>query len=192
MSRYARRSVVLLAAGLVLAGAVLSLLAQGAGRSYVPVIVLGSPSNGQPVVRINFQPAVAEVPPGYLADSGAVYADRGNGFAYGWNADNSATTRERNAPDAYDQRYDTLIHLQKLENPDAVWELALPPGVYDIVAVAGDPAASDGFMHSTAEGRTLLSGAPNDNRRYIAGTLNVPVTDGRLTVRSDRRPSTTS
>ncbi len=184
MNRSVRLSLVWLAAGLALAGAALTLLAQGAGRSYAPVIILGPPSSGQLVVKINFQPAAAAVPPGYLPDSGAVYANRGNGFAYGWNADNSAATRERNSPDAYDQRYDTLIHLQKPENPDAVWELALPPGVYDVYAVAGDPAASDGFMHSTAEGQTLLSGAPGDNHRFIAWTLSVPVTDGRLTVRS--------
>jgi len=184
MNRYVRRSGVLLAAGLALVGAALTLLAQGAGRSYAPIIFLGPPSGGEAVVKINFQPAAAAVPPGYLSDSGAVFADRGNGFAYGWNADNSTATRERNSPEAYDQRYDTLIHLQKPENPDAVWELALPPGVYDVYAVAGDPAASDGFMHSTAEGQTLLSGAPNDNHRFIAGTLGVTVTNGRLTVRS--------
>ena len=184
MNRYVRRSFVLLAAGLALTGAVLTLLAQGAGRSYAPVIVLGPPSAGQPVAKINFQPAVAPVPPGYLPDGGAVYADRGNGFAYGWNGDTSATTRERNSADAYDQRYDTLIHLQKPENPDAVWELALSPGLYEVYAVAGDPAAFDGFMHSTAEGQTLLSGAPGERRRFIAGTLRVNVTDGRLTVRS--------
>ena len=169
---------------LALAALALVVVAQGGNRSLAPVIVLGPPSAGQPVAKINFQPAVAPVPPGYLPDGGAIYADRGNGFAYGWNGDTSATTRERNSADAYDQRYDTLIHLQKPENPDAVWEIALSPGLYEVYAVAGDPAAFDGFMHSTAEGQTLLSGAPGESRRFIAGTLKVNVTDGRLTVRS--------
>ena len=40
-------------------------------------------------IRINFQPAAAPVPAGYLADGGLVYAARGNGQTYGWNADNT-------------------------------------------------------------------------------------------------------
>ena len=184
MSSARQRSLAWLVAGLILAGAGLTLLAQGTGRSYAPIVVLGPPSSGEVVLKVNFQPATAETPAGYVADGGAVYGDRGNGFRYGWNADNSAATRERNAPEAYDQRYDTLIHLQKPENPDAVWELALPPGVYDVYAVGGDPAATDGFMQTTAEGQTVLSGAPNAARRFIAGTASVTVSDGRLTVRS--------
>ncbi len=173
------------AAVLGLLGLTLVVMGQGDDRGYLPVVLRGPVSTGVPVVKINFQPAAAEVPPGYRPDSGAVFGNRGNGFSYGWNADNSATTRERNSPLAPDQRYDTLIHLQKPENPDAVWEIALPPGIYDVYAAAGDPDASDGFMHSLAEGQVLVNGAPSDSRRFVAGTAtNVNVTDGRLTVRS--------
>ncbi len=184
MKRTPTRAGLALATMLALAGVVLTVLAQSAGQSYAPVVMRGPISNGQPVARINFQPVWSETPSGYLPDSGAVYGDRGNGFRYGWNADNSATTRERNSPLAPDQRYDTLIHLQKPENPDAVWEIALPPGIYDVYAVAGDPEATDGFMQSTAEGNLLLSGAPTSGRRFVSGTTDATVTDGRLTVRS--------
>jgi uncharacterized lipoprotein YddW (UPF0748 family) len=170
---------------LVLAGLALVVMAQGGERGYLPVVLRGPISAGAPVVKINFQPATADIPPGYLPDSGAPFADRGNGFAYGWNADTSATTRERHSSLAPDQRYDTLIHLQKPENPDAVWEIALPPGVYDVYAVAGDPDAYDGHMQSLAEGQLVLNGAPAVGRRFIPGTANgVSVTDGRLTIRS--------
>src|SRR5687767_13721358 len=40
--------------------------------------------------RINFQPPRSTVPPGYLADAGATFGDRGNGHAYGWDAPNTA------------------------------------------------------------------------------------------------------
>src|SRR5262249_10127994 len=60
--------------------------------------------------KINFQPASAAVPVGYLADTGAVFGNRGNGYTYGWNADCSAYTRERNAANSPDKRYDTLVH----------------------------------------------------------------------------------
>lgn len=170
---------------LILSGFVLAVTAQGSNRVYLPIVQSAPASSGNLIVRINFQPTGAAVPPGYLADSGAVYADRGNGFRYGWNADNSAATRERNSPNAPDQRYDTLIHLQKPETPDAVWEIAMPPGVYDIYAVAGDPDAYDGRMNSTAEGRTLTDDAPSSDSRFIHGIAGaVPVTDGRLTIRS--------
>ena len=174
-----------LAAVLAAAGVTLLALAQSVGQNYLPAVLRGPISNGAPFVQINFQPAGAEIPSGYQPDTGAPFGSRGNGFDYGWNADNSATTRERNSPLAPDQRYDTLIHLQKPEVPDAVWEIALPPGVYDVYAVGGDPIAYDGYMESAAEGRLLLSGAPEDGHHFVPGTAAaVPVTDGRLTIRS--------
>lgn len=185
MSKWSTRLWLPAAAALVLIGAGLAVMAQSVGRNYLPVVLRGPISAGAPVVKINFQPAAADVPPGYLPDGGAVFADRGNGFSYGWNADNSATTRERNSLNAPDQRYDTLIHLQKPENPDALWEITLSPGVYDVYAVAGDPEAYDSVFQTLAEGRMLINGAPTDGRRFVAGTAAaVPVTDGRLTVRS--------
>lgn len=166
-------------------GVVAGVLAQGGGGQFLPIISRGPASTGNPVVNINFQPAGAQVPAGYLPDSGATFANRGNGFAYGWNSDNSATTRERNSPLAPDQRYDTFIHLQKPENPDGIWEIALAPGVYDIYGVAGDAAAFDGFMHTLAEGMELISGAPAPDKRFVMGIAKaVTVTDGRLTIRS--------
>ena len=71
-------------------------------------------------IQVNFQPAGAPVPAGYLADTGAAFGDRGNGFTYGWNGNNAATARDRNAANSPDQRYDTLLHLQKPELPNAV------------------------------------------------------------------------
>ncbi len=159
--------------------------AQSDSRSYFPTVIRGEISAGTPVVKINFQPPGVDIPPGYLPDTGATFTVRGNGFTYGWNADNSATTRDRNSPLAFDQRFDTLIHLQKPENPDAVWEIALPAGIYDVYAVAGDPEAYDGYMQSLAEGQVLVNRAPEDGQRFVSGTAKaVSVSDGRLTIRS--------
>ena len=87
---------------------------------------------------INFQLATAPTFAGYLVDSGTVFANRGNGFSYGWNAA-TTQTRDRNSPNAPDQRFDTLIHMQRDPNPNASWELAVPRGVYQVHLVAGDP-----------------------------------------------------
>jgi len=133
-------------------------------------------------VKINFQPAGSAIPGGYLADTGAVFADRGNGFSYGWNADNAAQTRDRNAANSPDQRYDTLVHLQKPANPDARWELALPSGTYTVRMVSGDPSNIDSVYRLNAEAILALSGTPTSSTLWFDQTVSVAVTDGRLTI----------
>ena len=91
------------------------------------------------------------MPAGYLADSGLTFANRGNGQSYGWTVVNSAQTRDRNAANSPDQRYDTLTHLQKAGNPDAVWELAVPNGSYSVRIVSGDPQNFDSVFRTTAK-----------------------------------------
>ena len=135
-------------------------------------------------IRINFQPASAPVPAGYLVDGGLAFAARGNGQTYGWNADNTAQTRDRNAANSADQRYDTLTHLQKPASPDAVWEIAVPNGTYVVRLVSGDASNFDSVFRTTVEGVQTVSGTPTTTTRWIEGTSTVTVTDGRLTIRS--------
>jgi glucose/arabinose dehydrogenase len=136
------------------------------------------------VLRINFQPAAAAVPAGYLVDAGLAYGARGNGQTYGWNADISALTRDRDSSASQDQRYDTLVHMQKPEDPDAVWELAVPNGTYDVRIVSGDAAYTDSVYRVTAEGVLVVSGTPTSAAPWVDGTSTVTVSDGRLTIRS--------
>lgn len=132
--------------------------------------------------RINFQLAGAPIPSGYLADTGAVFGNRGNGYSYGWNANNATTARDRNAANSPDQRYDTLLHLQKPENPNAVWELAVPNGTYRVRIVAGDPSHTDSVYRTSAEGVLAISGTPTVSQKWFDNTVTVTVTDGRLTI----------
>ena len=137
-----------------------------------------------PVLRVNFQPASAPVPSEYLADGGLVYGSRGNGQTYGWTRDNTSLARDRNSALSPDQRYDTMTHLQKPDNPDAVWEIAVPNGHYVVRAVAGDAAYFDGVFRTTAEGVLTVNGTPSTSARWVDGTSSVTVADGRLTLRS--------
>jgi glucose/arabinose dehydrogenase len=66
-------------------------------RSVIPRSQLFSQAVSVFSVNINFQPAGVPVPAGYLADTGAVFGNRGNGQSYGWNADNTALKLDRNA-----------------------------------------------------------------------------------------------
>lgn len=135
------------------------------------------------VIRINFQPSGATVPVGYLADTGAVYGNRGNGQTYGWNVANTSFTRDRNSTRSADQRYDTLNHMQKSGGARS-WEIAVPNGTYTVFVVAGDADHFDSVFRINVEGVLSATGTPTTTTRWISGTKSVTVTDGRLTVSS--------
>ena len=115
-------------------------------------------------------------------DGGLVYGARGNGQTYGWNADNTAQTRDRNATLSPDQAHDTLTHLQKTQHPNAIWEIALPNGNYDVRIVSGDASNVDSVFRVAAEGVLVVSGTPTSGSRWMEGTARVSVADSRLTI----------
>jgi glucose/arabinose dehydrogenase len=166
-------------------GATIRLLWSGAStpKAIIPSARLFPSGPGAPI-RINFQPASAPVPAGYLRDSGAVFGSRGNGQTYGWNADTSAQMRDRNAPNSPDQRYDTLAYTQRSGNPNAIWEIGVPNGTYVVRVVSGDPSYFGGRYSTVGEGVQIVNGAPSTSARWIDGTRVVSVPDGRLTIRN--------
>lgn len=135
------------------------------------------------LARISFQPVPVPVWQDWLVDSGAPFADRGNGLSYGWNAPND-TTRDRNDSTSPDQRYDTMILTQKAPNGDASWELAVPPGRYQVRLVAGDAFYTVSRYRFLVEGVLALDAVPSATARWAEGTVAVTVADGRLTVRN--------
>ncbi|HYG73666.1 MAG TPA: Ig-like domain-containing protein [Planctomycetota bacterium] len=133
-------------------------------------------------VNVNFQSAGAATPAGYVADTGAAFGSRGNGYSYGWNSDNSSTARDRDSAASPSQLYDTLQHLQKPENPNAKWEIAVPNGSYSVRVVAGDASYFDSVYQILVEGVLTVSATPTSTRRWAEGTQVVTVSDGRLTI----------
>ncbi len=135
---------------------------------------------------INFQPASAPVyGKGYLIDSSLPYGDRGNGYTYGWNAAFDET-RYRANPASPDLRYDTFDHMQKPSNPNAVWEIAVPNGNYEVRIVSGDPDNIDSIFKINVEGVLIVNGTPSASpflSHWVdSGYVDVTVSDGRLTV----------
>jgi|GEM_PF-3037860 len=128
--------------------------------------------------KVNFQNPASAGYPGYAADTGLVYGGRGNGFTYGWNADNSANTRNRNFAGSPDERYDTLIHMNL--RGTFVWEIAVPNGTYAVHVAAGDPSFADTINNLNIEGTILNDPDGKDNFDEYNTVVNV--TDGRLTV----------
>ena len=133
-----------------------------------------------PFAKVNFQPAGAPVPAGYVADTGLVFANRGNGFSYGWDLDNRSTMRDRNSVRSPDQRFDTLAHTQFYGVRK--WEIAIPNGSYQVRLVAGDPDYTNSVYRFSVEGVTAPGGTPTSANRWFDDTVNVTVRDGRLTV----------
>ena len=128
--------------------------------------------------QINFAPVSVTVPDGYVADNGRVFADRGNGFDYGWSRSRSTgSSRSARSPDV---RYDTYVKMQK--KGSAVWEIQVPDGVYSVDIVAGDARSASRNYHIQAEGTDVINARASSNQRWIEGTAQVTVTDGRLTL----------
>ena len=144
------------------------------------------PSTAPPpsTISVNFQPSAAPVPAGYLADGGLVYGNRGNGQTYGWTIDNTAQTRDRNASNSPDQRYDTLTTSRSRPTPTRSGRSPCANGTYRVRIVSGDAANFDSVFRTTAEGVLTVNGTPTTSTRWIEGTSTVTVTDGRLTIRS--------
>jgi predicted alpha-1,2-mannosidase len=134
-------------------------------------------------VSINFSNNTVEVPTGYVNDVGLAFGDRGNGFRFGWNQDTTADARDRNNPAAPDERYDSFIHMQKPDNPNASWQIALPNGAYAVHLVAGDIDNNFDAAYAIAvQGALAVSGTPTSANKFFEGTLSVLVTGGLLTV----------
>lgn len=131
--------------------------------------------------KVNFQNSGATLFAGYLPDSGLTFANRGNGFSYGWDVDNTAHARQRNSINSLDARYDTFTHMQK-PGGGTTWEIAIPNGTYQVRIVAGDADFFDGNFQINAEGVLIVNGSPNATARWIEGYGIVTVNDGRLTV----------
>ncbi|WP_043361989.1 putative Ig domain-containing protein [Belnapia sp. F-4-1] len=125
----------------------------------------------EPVVKINFQPAPGQTsnglpagyvtPAGYLADTGAGFGDRGNGFSYGWVTEASVADGTANGTIAaaqpanahwYKGTVANASDLQKtyahFEYPGApagtarAWEMALANGTYQVKMSIGDTAGA--------------------------------------------------
>ena len=125
---------------------------------------------------INFQPenSAVTLPSGWLKDTGATYADRGNGRSYGWSCDLSEDTRERLVHSAYRKRgnssnplLDTSIIFDRLEAcATTYWSIALTPGV----ALSQDfrKFAKESKAGADQEKNSKMAGVAEKNPGFLA------------------------
>lgn len=150
----------------------LGLLAAGLGER------AAADTSTQPFhVRIDFRPATSPAPIGFLADTGAAYGPRGNGFTYGWNADNTANMRDRGFGRL---EYDTLARMQ---NGGAYsWGIDIPNATYTVKVVAGDADFIDSVYKINVENVLLVNGTPSAGQKWVENYARVTVSDGRLNI----------
>jgi hypothetical protein len=129
---------------------------------------------------INFQPTGITAPAGYVADTGAVFGDRGNGHTFGWNLANSGSTRNRTNAGAPDLRYATMTHTQQYGN--RTWEIAVPNGAYNVRVVGGDASFFGSTIRYNVEGTLVVNGKQTSTNKFVEGAAAVTVSDGRLTL----------
>jgi len=128
-----------------------------------------------PEVAINFQPSNAEVPEGFLPDSGYSYdEERG----YGWNGIGRLRTYDRNSYLSPDQQHDTVMSVYSYQR----WEMAVPDGTYEVTVSIGDPKKSLYAQNIQAEGQIVFNNARVTRGCWIEETVTVEVTDGKLTL----------
>lgn len=155
----------------------------------------GGGGGGSPFeVKMNFQLKNTDVPAGYKSDVGDGYT---TARGYGWVTEaslNSATHtpinvsiggRDRNLP-GYDQRVDTLIHMEDTAY-SAAWEYALQNGTYAVTVSVGDGngPASNSINTLNVEGvRAFTNFKSTDLQPFAVKTVLVNVTDGKLTLDS--------
>ncbi len=145
--------------------------------SFVMLPILAANAAQSLEVKINFQPSTAAIPKGYLADFGEIFADRGNGFSYGWDMDITGAARKRGV--SFDGRYDTVVQMQ--ESGARTWEIELPTGGYKVFVACGDAAYTDQIDTIDVEG--LIFTDPDGLDKYDEYNGTVTVTDGRLTIK---------
>jgi len=129
--------------------------------------------------HVNFQPEGKAAPSGYMADTGQLFADRGNSLQYGWNAQNPFVADRWTSAD---DLHDTNAAMQWQGN--YTWELTVPNGTYNVNITAGDSNSWNDLQKINAENVTVVSGTTTSENRWVNGTASVTVTDGKLTISS--------
>ena len=131
---------------------------------------------------------------GFYNDFGNPYGTPGNDYPLGWvdaatgqPADNTGNARDRDNSRSPDQRYDTLNHFA--QGRHLSWEIKLPDGRYRVRVVAGDPSFPGSGYDIRAEGTPVVQGAVTSQNPWLDGTVEVNVTDGRLTISSSANSS---
>jgi len=148
----------------------------GATATANVTITVTAPPSGSPgglLAQINFQPASAPVPAGFVADNGVRF-DSARG--YGWDTTLDALKMDFNP----DPLLDSYVVHPNSDTP-ATWQYNLPNGNYLVTLVAGSPQWG-GVHFVSVEGFPVISGEKTRQSFVTVTDHPVSVVDGQLTV----------
>jgi hypothetical protein len=132
----------------------------------------------------NFQtgttPTTPDTVAGYLNDIGKAFGSNGGGLTFGWNVDNTANGRDRQATNSPDELHDSLIHLNL--NGTFTWSIAVPNGTYSVHVLTGDPVNTDVVSKLTVNGVLTVNGSISSTNHWLEGTSTITVTNGLVQV----------
>jgi N-acetylneuraminic acid mutarotase len=137
------------------------------------------------VADINFAPANAPVPMGYVADSGLDYGVRTDGLTYGWNGTHKAAVVARHPKkpsDGVDNLEDTFATIHP-KGTGSEWQIAVPDGNYQVSITAGDPSQTSGQYALDVNGASFMTGKMKPRAgRWVTASNEITVTNGLLTL----------
>ncbi len=152
------------------------------------------PSDGW-TIAINFQHPAMPVPDGLVADTGEMFAPRGDGLVFGWLERRATESRWRKR--VADARFDSFIHFTK--GPSALgphqvdpsaptgsdgavlrWAIALADGDWRVEAVLGDPAFADHDNGIAIDAHPFADSSPGSTFDVLR--VEHRVRDGRLVI----------
>lgn len=138
-------------------------------------------------ININFQPASAAIPSGYIADTGLPFDPTRK---FGWI---SPTTRQpldlqanmRLRTGSGDVKQLSLVQMQATTSPQVpgTWEYAVTNGFYRVTISAGDYGYYDSNNQINIEGVPAIADfSQSSANKFRIATATVQVTDGKLTI----------
>lgn len=126
-----------------------------------------------PLLTVNFCGPSDAQPSGCAADHGHVFAnDRG----FGWQRDVSSQHRNRGG-DGHEARQ-TFVFTRDRD----VWECALEPGRYEVTVCVGDAGHPQRHQRVILESQSLFDDVSTRRGEFAERSLELDVTDGRLTM----------
>ena len=164
--------------------------------AYLTIVVAADPVVPTLPVKVDFGAPTSTPPAGNVLDYGQAYGRKGAN-TYGWVRDGTTTPlsltqngRQRGTTGLTDVRLSNFMHMQytgsSSGNPTpGAWELAVHDGTYRVTVAVGDAQYNFDSSHSiVVEGQISIAPfTPTSSKRFETATVDVTVTDGRLTVR---------
>ena len=151
-------------------------------RAALDALVIGEADPSAFGLRLDFGPAGASVPAGYVGVDETLFGTQ-SGRQMGW-LQSGVTTYSRTGGSAPDDRYRTYA-MPALGGVSRAFEVEVPNGSYVVRVVCGSPDQTGNNQKITVEGVTAVNKLTTSAAPFVTGTATVNVTDGRLTLAGD-------